>query len=84
MPAALDLPICGGRYRNRVLLSRSNEDDHILSDREFLDPDHNRAHPFDIPSACESKRLEEGVMRGEYDISVSQRITQENDGARHQ
>jgi hypothetical protein len=55
MPSALDLPICGSRYRNLVLLSRSNEDGHKLSDREFLDPDHNRAHPFDIPSACESK-----------------------------
>jgi hypothetical protein len=62
MPAALDFPICGGRYRIRVLLSRSNDDDHKLSDREFLDPDHNRAHPFDIPSACDSKNLEWGVM----------------------
>ena len=65
------IPCQGRRYRNRVSLTRSNEDGHKLSDREFLDPDHNRAHPFDILSACESKSLEEGVMRGEYDISVS-------------
>jgi hypothetical protein len=80
----MDFPFHGSRYRNRVLLSRSNDDDHKLSDREFLDPNRNRAHPFDIPSACDSKNLEWGVMRGEYDHSVSYRITQENDGTRHQ
>jgi hypothetical protein len=37
-----------------------------------------------VPSARDSKSLEYVMMRGEYDISVSYRINQENDHTRHQ
>jgi hypothetical protein len=38
----------GSRYRNRVSLLRSTDDDNKLSDREFLDPNRDRAHPCDV------------------------------------
>jgi len=38
----------GSRYRNQVSLSRITDDDHKLSDRKFLDPNCDRAHPCDV------------------------------------
>jgi hypothetical protein len=45
----VDIPCHGSRDRNRVLLTRSNDDDHKLSDREFLDPNRDWYHPYDVP-----------------------------------
>lgn len=42
------IPCQGSRYRNRVSLPRSTDDDHKLSDREFLDPNRDRTHPCDV------------------------------------
>jgi hypothetical protein len=43
------IPCHGSRHRNRVLLTRSTDDDHKLSNREFPDPNRDRSHPYDAP-----------------------------------
>jgi hypothetical protein len=49
------IPCHGSRYRNRVLLIRSTDDDHKLSDGEFLDPNRDRSHPYDVSSVAIQK-----------------------------